>query len=60
MSLKIIYETDRISKIRQQLKEMKREELDFVEYLIDQEREQRKERVFQQFLAELEQFKNKH
>jgi hypothetical protein len=60
MSIKIIYETDRIAKIRQQLKEMKREELDFVEYLLDQEREQRKNQVYQQFLAKLEQFKDKH
>ncbi|MDW7675489.1 MAG: hypothetical protein SCK28_13255 [Bacillota bacterium] len=60
MSIKLIYETERISKIREHLKEMKREELDFVEQLIEQEREKRKNEVYNQFLMELQQYKEKH
>lgn len=60
MTIKLIYETDRIALVRAQLKEMKREELDFVEHLLEQERERRKNEVYEQFLSELQQFKNKH
>lgn len=59
-SVKVVYETEAISRIREQLKHMKREELDFVEYLVGQERERRKNKVYQQFLDQIHQFKEKH
>lgn len=60
MSVKVIYETEKITQVRKHLKDMNREELDFVEYLLEQERERRKNDVYSQFLLEIQQFKEKH
>ncbi len=60
MSVKVIYETEKITQVRKHLKDMNREELDFVEYLLDQEKERRKNDVYTQFLLEIQHFKEKH
>ncbi|MGF7185255.1 hypothetical protein GGQ84_001341 [Desulfitispora alkaliphila] len=57
MSVRIVHETKRVSKFRKEIEKMNREELDFLNHLIDQERQRRKKEVYSEWLDYLETYK---